>query len=174
MNVPRLLLLAALALAPAQARPAPDMTLTLTVDGREVGPVPAHLSGSHLMLPLTAFASAGFRPLLDTENGLVDLAGCLRVSLGSPRRWQTGGPAVVGVASAARLPDLPLVAERRAGRWYLPAKSTLQPLQYTVTFDKASGRVDLKSPTDPQRINPVTEACLLNLSGRSVTTAQTP
>ena len=79
----------------ASPRPGTDMTLTLTVDGREVGPVPAHLSGSHLMLPLTAFASAGFRPLLDTENGLVDLAGCLRVSLGSPRRCQTGGPAVV-------------------------------------------------------------------------------
>lgn len=137
----------------------------LTVDGREMGQTTAYISHNQLMLPLTAFAQLGWKPLLDPDNHLIDLAGCLRVSTVQPKMWLTGGPPKVGVASASALAPLPVGAEQRSGRWYLPAKAVAGQLLYTVTFDKTNARVDVKKPSDPSKINPVVEACLRNIAG---------
>lgn len=147
------------------AQPVVVSDVRLVYDGRELGQTTAFVSGGQLMLPLTAFATLGWKPLLDTENGIVDLAGCLRVSTSSRKMWLIGHPPTLGVHSASRLPDLPALLEFRAGRWYVPAKALAGQLLYNVTFDKANARVDIKKPTDPIKINPNVEACLRNVMG---------
>ena len=155
-------LLAALFLASAQAQNTTPATFTL--DGRTLGQTTVYVSGGQLMLPLTAFAQLGWKPLLDTDNSLIDLAGCLRVSTVRPNMWLIGGPSHIGVSSASALAPLPVNAQFRGGRWYLPARAVAGQLLYTVTFDKANARVDVKKPADLAKINPTVEACLLGLS----------
>lgn len=153
--------LVALLFASAQAQTITPATFIL--DGRDLGQTTVYLSGGQLMLPLTAFAQLGWKPLLDTDNHLIDLAGCLRVSTMKPNMWLMGGPASVGVRSASALAPLPVGAQFRGGRWYLPARAVAGQLLYNVTFDKASARVEVKKPSDPAKINPTVEACLLGL-----------
>lgn len=139
----------------------------LLLDGRDLGTVSYTLSGGQLMLPLTAFASLGWKPLLDPYNKVVDLAGCVRVKTTSREAYLIGGPNVIGVKTVGALQPLPVAAQLRQGSYYLPAKALASYLQYTVVFDKAVGQVRFTTPTDPAKIMPTTEACLRNIAGGS-------
>lgn len=137
----------------------------LRKNGQELGQTTAYLLDGHIMLPLTAFATMGWKPLLDTDNHIVDVAACLRISLVKRKMWLIGSPPTLGVHSASPIAELPTPPQLRAGRWYLPAKAVLNQLQHTVIFDKATGRLNVIQPTDPPKINPNVEACLANLPG---------
>ncbi len=163
---PLLFSAALLASSTVLAQPVVVSDVKLVYDGQEIGQTTAFISGGQLMLPLTAAAQMGWKPLLDTENHIVDLAGCLRVSTTQPKMWAIGSPPSLGVHQASALARLPVSAEFRGGRWYIPAKAVAGQLLYTVTFDKASSRVDIKKPTDPAKINPNVEACLRNIEGK--------
>ena len=154
-----------LSLANAGAQSVSNVTLSL--NGRELGPTTAYLSAGRLMLPLTAFATVGWKPLLDTENGIVDLAGCLRIGLNRPKMWLIGGVPTLGVQSASVLALSPVNAQFRAGHWYLPVQAVANQMLYTVNFDKANLRVNIRKPTDPAKINPNVEACLQNVAGNN-------
>lgn len=115
-------------------------------------------------MPLTAFASLGWKPVLDPYNKVVDLAGCVRVKTTSREAYLIGGPSVIGVESASALQPLPVAPQFRQGSSYLPAKALASYLQYTVVFDKAGGQLRFSTPTNPAKMTPITEACLGNIS----------
>lgn len=158
---PGLILGALLSVTPAQAQSSVPQVLVL--NGRELGAFPVVISGGRLLLPLPAFASLGWRPVLDPHNGVVDLAGCLRVRTKGRELYLIGGPGVSGVRTASALPPLPVAAQSREGRVFLPAGALAAFLGYGVTFDKAAARVQFTAPSDPARLNPTSEACLRNI-----------
>ncbi|UQN08558.1 hypothetical protein [Deinococcus sp. QL22] len=78
--VPHLsLLCSTLLLGTTFAQLATSNQTRLLLDGQDLGTVSYTLSGGHVLLRLTAFASLGWTPVLDPHNKVVDLAGCVRV-----------------------------------------------------------------------------------------------
>ncbi|MBB5233640.1 stalk domain-containing protein [Deinococcus budaensis] len=149
--------------APPRAQSADMPQVRVLLNSRELGAFPAAISGGRLLLPLPAFASLGWRPLLDPHNGVVDLAGCLRVRTTGREVFLIGGPGVIGVRTASALEPLPVAAQSRGGRTFLPAGALAAFLGYAVTFDRGAARVRFTLPGDPAKLDPVSEACLRNI-----------
>ncbi|WP_216329396.1 hypothetical protein [Deinococcus aestuarii] len=159
------LMCAALFLGLSHAQTSSSTQVKLLLDGRDLGRFSYSILGGQLTLPLTAFASLGWRPVLDPYNRVVDLAGCVRVKTTGREAYLIGGPGVIGVKTVSALQPLPVAVQLRQGSYYLPAKALASYLQYTVVFDKQGGQVRFTTPTDPAKITPITEACLKTING---------
>lgn len=128
------------------------------------------LTNGHLMLPLRAFSMIGWQPLRDDTHHVVDLAGCLRISTLDPAVQLIGGPRNVGVRRASALGTLPVKPDVTDGEVYLPARSLLSTLKYTIRLTPLSSQVTplravITTPGDAASINPTVEACYRNISG---------
>lgn len=154
-------------LADAQTNAAATPRLTLQFNGQNGGNYPYLVSGGVLMLPLNAFAAVGWRPLLDRERRIIDLAGCFRINTYNRSTSLIGGPASLGVVVVSQADPLPTSPLLRNGIYFVPAKAVFSWLRYGVVFDGNNKTLTVSPPSDPAQLTPTQEMCLTHISDQS-------
>lgn len=117
--------------------------ITLETDDGASDRVSYLISGGRIYIPVESMRHFGWSPLLDDFNHIVDIGGCLRISLVKNTIYRIGTANVSGVRGVAELANVPVVIRSPTGSYYIALSSISSYLAYSVILDKKGNKLHL-------------------------------